>query len=145
MTDHVLATGTSGIMTIRDDGVNSIEFWIQADVDAFAPEMPWTFTLNGITEGWRSFNFTGGAPQLVTTLWVGYTQTVVFKMGETGIVDLGGPTDLSVEIFRGSSTGVARVKSGTIHKTALAYVRDGGVWKPAETWVKVASVWRRTG
>lgn len=145
MTDYTLDTGTDGTMMIRDENGN-LDLWIKAAVDTVVPEMPWAFTLNGVTEGWRSFDFqAGGLYQLVTTLWVGYTQTVIFHLGDTGTADLGGPTDLSVDILRGSSAGVANVKSGAVHKTALVYVRDGGVWKSAETWVRVASVWRRTG
>lgn len=145
MTDYILATGSSGNMIIRDDGRSNVDFYVQSVVSVSIPEMPWTFTLNGITEGWRSFEVLEiGQWQFVTSLYVGYSQTVTFKLGDTGTTSFGGPTDHAVYIQRGASVGVARIKSGTVHQTASAYVKDGGVWKPAEVWVRSASIWKRT-
>lgn len=145
MTDHTIGTGTNGTMLIRDPGVDNVEFWIQGGEDDITPEMPWSYTILGVNQGLRSFNFeAGGLNQFVASLYVGYTQTVIFHLGDTGVVGLGGPTDLSALIHRGGSPGTVRVKSGSVHKSAEAYVRVGGVWEPAETWVRVASVWMRT-
>lgn len=101
MTDYTKATGTTGTMMIRDTGTN-IEFWLTSgNNSSYNHALPWGFVGNGQTQsnltydyvansGWQRFGFFP-----VTT-----SQTITFKIYDSGTGGIGGPTTLSVAISR---------------------------------------------
>lgn len=140
-----MATGDSGTLLIEDYGAN-VGLYIRSDDEGeIIEQLPWTYTLNGVTESWKShyFNSDYGWNHL-GTIWVGYSQTITLRLGDTGSYDLGGPTDFPVVIHRGSAGTGARVRYGTEQRPAQAWVNVNGVWTPAELWVKHAGVWKQT-
>jgi len=100
MTDWTKSTGSTGTMMIRDTGTY-VEFWLKAGPQTFNYQLPWAYVVNGVTSGWKSFRFvTGGSWQRLGRWNVTYSQTVTFKLGNTGTVGLGGPTTFSHAISR---------------------------------------------
>lgn len=106
MVDYDKATGSGGVMRIRDTG-SIVEFWIAAGSSStFDHEMPWQYTVNGITSAWQEFDYTAGGGFRKLGQWnVTYNQTVVFKLGATGTSGLGGPTTHSAAISRAGPPG----------------------------------------
>jgi titin len=87
-------------MMIRDTA-GKIQFWLKAGTDTSNPALPYGYTVNGNTTNSNTFNFLpSGEWQLVRQWTVTETQTVVFRLFDTGTVGLGGPTNLSVVIER---------------------------------------------
>jgi hypothetical protein len=106
MVDYTKSTGATGTMTIRDLGTN-VEFWLQAGSGTFNHDLPWAFVINGVTSPWKEFDFvSGGAMQRLLVTAVNTTQTVTFKLGDTGTVGLGGPTTFSHLISRATVPAV---------------------------------------
>jgi hypothetical protein len=105
VTDYTQNTGGTGTMMIRDTG-SSIEFWLKAGSSTFNHQLPWAYVVNGVASGWQSFDFqSGGNWQQLGSWGVSSTQTVTFKLGNTGTGGLGGPTDFSVNINRATNPG----------------------------------------
>lgn len=103
MTDYTRATGSTGTMMIRDTGTY-VEFWIKAGSATFAYDMPWGYTINGVTNNSQQFNFqSGGNWQRVGSWNVTSDQTVTFRLFDTGTSGLGGPTTFSIAIDRTSA------------------------------------------
>lgn len=100
MTDYTKSTGATGTMMIRDTGT-TVEFWLKAGSGTFNYDLPWAYVVNGTTSTWREFRFEeGGAWQRLGSWNVTYSQTVTFKLGDTGTVGLGGPTTFNQAISR---------------------------------------------
>ena len=101
MTDYKKDTGSSGQMMIRDTG-SVVEFWITANSSAtYAYDMPWAYVVNGVTSSWREYSYSGSNGWEKLGGWtVSDSQTVTFKLGDTGTNGLGGPTTFSVAIDR---------------------------------------------
>lgn len=100
MADYQRATGTSGLMMVRDTGIR-VEFWLKAAVGVSAPNMPWGYTINGTESGIHRFAFQGNGLWQMIKAWNVYdTQNVQFRIGTTGVGGLGGPTALTVLILR---------------------------------------------
>lgn len=140
-------TGAQGNMRVDDDGTN-VDLYLLG-VNELVTDVPWAYTLDGDTVGWRSFDLQADVSwQKLTTLFVPTTQTITFKLGATGNVKLGGPVDFEVDIQRGDVVGLGdgsvRVKDEGVHKTAIPWVRDQGVWKQALAWGRVAGEWGTT-
>lgn len=130
-----------------DDGTN-VDLYLMG-VNEAVSQIPWAYTLNGVTSNWRSFDLQDDVVwQKVGTLFVPTTQTITFKLGATGHVKLGGPIDMEVDIQRGDVVGLgdgtARIRDAGVHKTAIAWVNDQGEWKQAISWGRVAGVWGTT-
>lgn len=104
MTDYSKDTGSSGEMIIRDNG-STITFLINAHSGStFVHEMPWGYTVNGVTNNSREADYTAGAGWLTLGSWtVSTDQTVTFRLFDTGTSGLGGPTTLSASINRSSA------------------------------------------
>ena len=100
MTDYTKSTGSSGTMMIRDTGT-TVEFWLKAGSSTFNHQLPWAYVVNGVTSDWREFDFvSGGDWQKIASFSVTTSQTVQFKLGDTGTSGLGGPTTFSQAINR---------------------------------------------
>lgn len=101
MVDYTKSTGSSGTMMIRDTG-SYVEFWLKAASATHNDALPWDYVVNGWSAGaWKHFNFqSGGNWQRVSRFNITYTQTVTFKIGDSGTNGLGGPTTFSHAINR---------------------------------------------
>lgn len=100
MTDWTKDTGSSGTMMIRDTG-STVEFWLKAGSSTFMHELPWGYTVNGVTDNSNYYDFSsGGSWQKIHAWTVSTDQTVTFRLMDTGTAGLGGPTNLSASINR---------------------------------------------
>jgi hypothetical protein len=101
VTNYNKATGSSGTMQIRDNGIQ-VEFWINSNNSStFNHELPWGYTVNGSTSNNRTYNYNAGAGwQRLGTWMVATDQTITFRLFDTGTSGFGGPTTLSVTIDR---------------------------------------------
>lgn len=146
MTTYTKPTGNAGTMRIDDDGHDNVDLYLLG-VNELVPEVPWAYTVNGVTTGWQSFRLEPNvAWQKLGTIWVGSTQTITLRLGASGNVKLGGPTNFAVDITRSGSvetpgTGYARILVDGVYKYAIAYVNDEGEWKQAQPWGKIAGKW----
>jgi hypothetical protein len=103
MVDYTKSTGSSGTMRIRDLGYR-IEFHLKAGSSTFNHSLPYGFTVNGNTDNSNSFDFvSGGDWQLIRAWNVSSTQTVTFRLGDSGTSGLGGPTTLAAVINRATA------------------------------------------
>lgn len=128
MVDYYKSTGSSGSMRIRDTGT-WVEFWINAnEPSTWANEMPWAYTVNGTTSGWREHRYAQGSGWNKLGAWnVTYDQTVTFKLGDTGTNALGGPTTFSQFIERASAPAAPSkpVISGITASSVFVTFNDG--------------------
>ena len=101
MTDYDKATGSTGTMRIRDTGT-VVEFWITSgNGTTYTSSMDWGFTVNGNTDNTNTYNYTAGNTWRKLASWtVSTSQTVTFRLYDTGTSGLGGPTTHSVAITR---------------------------------------------
>lgn len=101
MTDYLKDTGASGEMKITDTGTK-VEFWLNShNGTTFNHQLPWGMTVNGVTDNSREFDYTAGAGWRRLGVWtVSSTQTVVFRIFDTGTSGFGGPTTFSQLIDR---------------------------------------------
>jgi hypothetical protein len=100
VTDYTKSTGSSGTMMIRDTGTY-VEFWLKAGSATYNYQLPWSYVVNGVTSPTKEFRFEkGGQYQKLGSWNVSTSQTVTFKIGDTGTSGLGGPTTFSQAISR---------------------------------------------
>ncbi len=101
MVDYNKSTGSSGTMRIRDTGT-TVEFWLNAgNSTTFNHDLPWGYTINGVTSNNRTFDYSAGDGWQRLGAWgVTTSQTVTFRLGDTGTSGFGGPTTHSVTINR---------------------------------------------
>lgn len=87
-------------MRITDTGT-LVEFWLKAGSGTYNYQLPWGYTINGVTNNDKTFRFEmGGAWQKVYAWNVSYTQTVTFRLFDSGTSGLGGPTTMTANIIR---------------------------------------------
>jgi hypothetical protein len=122
MTDYTKSTGSTGTMMIRDVGDGWVEFWLKAGSSTFNHDLPWAYVANGVSSSWQKFDFvSGGAWQKIAWFWITTSQTVTFKLGNTGTSGLGGPTDFNQYIFRAGVPSPPSTPSiGTVSATSVA-------------------------
>jgi hypothetical protein len=135
-------------MKIEDPG-EYVEFWLLG-VNHLVDQIPWASVVNGVVSPWMSFRLEPNvAWQKVTTIQVLESQTITFRLGASGDVAVGGPTDFSVDIERAavvsSASGYARIEVNGIYYFAIPYINDNGEWKQAESWGKLAGLWNPAG
>lgn len=112
---------------IRDTG-DYVEFWLKAGSQTFNYDLPWAYVVNGNSSGWKSYSFDpGGDWQKVYRVLVKTSQTVTFKIGDSGTSGLGGPTTFSHSISRASKPSApSSVKLTSITSNSLlATFTDG--------------------
>lgn len=132
MPDYTRSTGSSGTMMIRDTGT-IVEFWLKGASGTFNYDLPWRYTINGVTSSEQSFNFkSGGQYQKLGSWSVSTDQTVSFILGDTNTSGLGGPTTLSVTLNRSSLPAAPNIPtiSGLESTTLVASFTtndDGGL------------------
>lgn len=128
MTDYTKRTGSSGIMLIRDTGTY-VEFWVTANnTVTYNERMPWAFVVNGGASVWLYYNYKKGSGyERLYRENVTYSQTVTFKLGDTGTAGLGGPTTFSVYIARAKAPSAPTFVSLSDIASSSAYVvfKDG--------------------
>lgn len=100
MTDYKKSTGSSGVMMIRDTG-SYVEFWLNSyNSTTYNYNLPWGGTVNGSTFT-RTSSYSKGAGWVKLGSWyVSSSQTVTFRLFDTGTSGFGGPTTFSVSISR---------------------------------------------
>lgn len=108
---------------IRDTGT-TVEFWLKAGSATFNYDLPWSYVVNGVTSPTKQFRFEkGGSYQKLGSWTVSTSQTVTFKIGDTGTSGLGGPTTFSQPITRAkapnppSAVSLTNVGSTTLTAT----------------------------
>lgn len=104
MVDYKKATGSSGTMMIRDNGV-SVSFMLNSNNSStFANQLPWGYTINGVTNNSLEKRYSAGAGWVTFGTWtVSTSQIVTFRIFDTGTSGFGGPTTFSVTIDRASA------------------------------------------
>lgn len=93
MTDYLMNTGSSGEMMIRVTST-TVEFWLNShNSTTFNHQLPWGYTVNGVTDNTNEFDYYAGAGWLRLKSWtVTSSQTVTFRLFDTGTSGFGGPT-----------------------------------------------------
>lgn len=103
MTDYTWSVGNSGTMMIRDTGTY-VEFWLKADSPTYNHELPWGYTVNGVTDNSNSFDFQITSSYQRFGRWnVTTDQTVTFRMYDSGTSGLGGAVTHTASIQRSSA------------------------------------------
>lgn len=145
MNTTTLATGDHGQLRIDDltgtpDG--TCDLYIRSTSVVAVPNLGWGYSLNGAAPSLRTFNFQS------TTLWqhlglvyVGHAAQITLHLTATGTPQLGGPTDLTVDLTAGSSSAWIKVDGAWVRATA--YVNVGGVWKPSDILVETNGNWAK--
>ncbi len=101
MTDYFKDTGTTGQMLIRDNGTTVTFFINSGNSTSFNYQLPWGYIVNGANVGSLEARYEAGMGWLqLRSFTVTTTQTVTFKLGDTGTGGMGGPTNFSVAINR---------------------------------------------
>lgn len=106
MTDWTMSTGSSGTMMIRDNAPGqasgTVEFWLNSNNSTtFNHDLPWGYTVNGVTDNTNQFDYSAGAGWKRLGVWtVTTSQTVTFRLFDTGTSGFGGPTTFSHAISR---------------------------------------------
>lgn len=155
MPQVVGGTGSDfGSMMIVDDGLRVSFYLLYGEYPppeelVYVPQVPWQYVLDGVESGWQSYEFYSGewagtGWKMVGQWWIDHSQTVIFRLGDTGSEELGGPAELSMYINRGAPLGVVHIRVGTEIKQAIPYVNDEGVWKVAEPWAKYIGLWKQS-
>ena len=101
MTDYFKDTGSTGQMLIRDNGT-TVTFYINSgNSSSFNHQLPWGYIVNGANVGSLEADYSAGMGWLLLrSFTVTTSQTVTFKLGDTGTGGMGGPTNFSVAINR---------------------------------------------
>lgn len=143
MNETIGQTGTKGLMKIADntDGTDkTVDLYVSSSTPIAIPALPWSYSIDGVLSDTKSFNFLATAAwQHLDKIYVGYATEFIFHLGDTGHVELGGPTDLTAALA--NSTKVVFVKVGDIYQPAIPYVNVGGVWKEAIPYVAYNGSW----
>lgn len=147
MIDTTKQTGTKGLMKVSDhtDGdTKNVDLYLSS-VDPIAiPSLPWSYSIDGVVSETKSFNFKATTnSQHIAKVYVGSASKFVFHLDATGHPELGGPTNLSIDLVQaqGSSATSVLVKVDGVYVRAVPYVYVGGVWKQALPMVVVNSNW----
>lgn len=128
MTDYDKDTGSSGTMRIRDTGT-TVEFWLNSgNSTTFNHALPWSYTDASGTSGTKFHDYSAGEGWSKVRGWtVTTSQTVTFRIGDTGTSGFGGPTSFSVAINRAKapSPPSTPVLSGLTSTSVTASFNDG--------------------
>lgn len=88
---------------IRDTGTR-VEFWLRAGSATFNHQLPWGYTVNGVTDNSNTFRFeSGGNWQMLRSWAVSTEQVVAFRLGDTGTAGLDGPANFGATIQRATA------------------------------------------
>lgn len=144
MIETTLPTGDTGLLIIQDntDGTDkTVDLYIQSSSTIAIPSLPWTYSLDGVMQPWKSFNFSDSVlRQHLGLVYVGFAEQIVLNLGVSGTTQMGGPTNFTANLNQHGVRTVS-VRSGGVWKKAVPYVRVAGVWKPVSAYVMKDSVW----
>lgn len=147
MIEVTLESGDKGHLIVQDntDGKDkTVDLYLKSDSVIAIPQLPWTYSLDGVQQPWRSFNFQNSVlRQYLGKVFVGYTSIFTLHLGKTNTTQMGGPTNLVVDLNQHGVNTVSIFVDNT-WKKAVPFVRDGGVWKPATAFINVQSTWKET-
>lgn len=142
---HEKQTGTLGKIEIfdrTDADANTVDLYIEGS-GLSTRQLPWSYSIDGVDSELRSFQYHNVVGrQYVYSVHVGYALTFKFRLENTGTVQLGGPTELEINLQRGLGFRVVSIKVGNEYKQAVPLVRVGGIWKPASAMIMVNSEWK---
>jgi hypothetical protein len=128
MVDYKKDTGSSGTMMIRDNGT-VVEFFINSNNSStFNNQLPWGYTVNGKTDNSNTYKYSAGAGWERLGYWsITTSQTVTFRLGDTGTSGFGGPTSFSVAIKRAKAPSAPSTPtaSGLTHNSVTISFTDG--------------------
>lgn len=146
MKETTITTGTRGLMKVADntDGTDkTVDLYIASSTAISVPQLPWSYSIDGVVSDTRSFNFIATtAWQFLSKIYVGPDALdFIFHIDDTGHVELGGPTDLTIQL-QNTSQHLVNVKVGDTYKKAIPYVNVNGVWVQAVPMVMVNSQWK---
>ena len=104
MATYDWSLGTGGTMRIVDTGTY-VEFWLNSNNSTtFAHELPWGYTVNGVTDNSNTYDYTAGAGWRRVGRWLVTTdQTVTFRIFDTGTGRFGSGESHSVAVDRASA------------------------------------------
>jgi len=143
MNETVIETGTRGLMRVVDntDGTDkTVDLYVSSSLAISVPQLPYSYSIDGVKSDMKSFNFTNTtAWQQLDKVFVGYASEFTFHLDATGHAELGGPTDLTIQLL--NQTKLVSVKVGDSWVKALPYVYSDGVWQPATAYVVSNSQW----
>lgn len=130
MTDYTKATGSGGVMLIRDNGTTVYFYLTAGSTSSWVNGASFSWTMNGSGSG--TYNYpTGANALLIRSAVISTSQTVTFAIGASGTSGIGGPTSFSVAINRGSvppaptAVGISALTS-TSMTSAFSSNGDGG-------------------
>lgn len=112
--------------------------------DPIMEQMPWSYTLNGVRDPWRTARIMPNVWTTLGKLYVPTSQTVTVHIGETGTSEIAGPHDYSFYAVRGAALSVGRITQGSTSLRAIPYVNVQGVWRVAEGYAKHEGTWKQT-
>lgn len=123
-----------------DGDDKTVDLYIASSIALSVPQLPWSYSIDGSASTLNSFNFVSTtAWQHVSKVFVGYAETFIFHIDDTGHAELGGPSDLTVTLQSGAKA--VNVKVGEVYVKAIPYVNVNGVWTPAIPMVMANSSW----
>lgn len=119
------AIGTGGTMRITDTGTY-VEFWINSNNSTtFVHELPWGYTVNGVTDNSNEYDYNAGAGWERLGRWLVTTdQTVTFRLFDSGTGRFGSGDSLSMAIERATVPPAPTIVSLTPGPTTIAVNMD---------------------
>jgi hypothetical protein len=143
--EQTMPTGNVGLLIVQDKTDSSdktVDLYVQSHSSIAIPQLPWAYSIDGVISSWQSFNFTDSVlPQHLGLIHVGYAESFILHLGNTGTTQLGGPTDFEVQLNQ-SGVRTISLKVDGEWKKAIPYVNVAGVWKPAAPFVMSGSIWK---
>lgn len=142
MTDHLMPTGSTGMMMIRVTGAN-VQFWITSNNSTtFDYDLPWGYFIDGVTSPTYEYRYVANSGWQMLGSWdISYSQSLRFAIGATGTGGFGGPTLFNLEVDIAS----AQVNVDGTWESATPWVNVDGDWQQATIWVNVAGDWQQAG
>lgn len=146
MNTTIVQTGTKGLIKLQDntDGNDkTVDLYVSSSSAISIPSLPWSYSIDGVLSDTKSFKFVATtAWQHLGKIYVGYAETFIFHLGNTGHAELGGPTDATATLQ--NSTKVVNINVNGTWEKAIPYVNVNGVWTEAVPYVAYNSVWTET-
>lgn len=159
MLEYVLDTGEEGKLRIQDftddpDDM-SATLWLGVPTGFVATGIPWAYSINGETSGWQSYDLWPRAflPEDTPDFeWFRLTilqlsdisETLTLHLGDTNTVELGGPTDLAIDLYVSwdPSERMVDIRVDGVWRKATPYVKHDGVWRLAQPFVRDSTGWQ---
>lgn len=125
-TSYTKPTGSSGTMKIVDlnpgGASGNVEFWLNSNNSTtYNHDLPWGYTINGVTDNTNTFDYSAGDGWQRLGVWnVTTSQTVTFRLYDTGTTGFGGPTTFNQAISRATVPAAPSTPTfNTVQPTSL--------------------------